>query len=363
LGPLWQKYIRPASLGEALQALSSAPGPACPIAGGTDLMLDLRQGRHLPLHTLVDISGITDLLALEERGAELWIGAAVPINQILNSPLICQHAQALAEACDLIGGPQVRNVATLGGNVAHALPAADGAIALLALDAYAVVAELGPKSSAEALTTNPLVVGALAPQSAAAHNLSPLVAGALAPQNAAAHNTNPLVEGALAPQSAETPAVNLREHHTEILLQKVPLLDLYLGPGKTALKTGQILVGFSLPRAGGRQGSAFQRVMCAQGVALPVLNMAVWLVRDAEQIADVRIAVGPAGPTPRRAPAAEAALRGRRLTADTLVAAETALLAEVHFRTSPQRATAEYRRHLAGKILAEAVHTAWERAA
>ena len=53
-----------------------------------------------------------------------------------------KYAQAVVEACQLIGGPQVRNTATLGGNVAHALPAADGAIALLAMEARAEVASL-----------------------------------------------------------------------------------------------------------------------------------------------------------------------------------------------------------------------------
>jgi CO/xanthine dehydrogenase FAD-binding subunit len=324
LGPLWQQYLRPASLVEALQALSSATSPACPIAGGTDLILDLRQGRRLPVHTLVEVSGVPELIVLEVRGAELYIGAAVPHSQIINSPLVHQHALALAEACNLIGGPQVRNVATLGGNVAHALPAADGAIALLALGAYAVVASLEAMPSVEGLNTNPFVVGAIAPQSVEALTMG---------------------------------------QTREVIVERVPLLDLYLGPGKTALKTGQLLVGFCLPLAGCGQGSAFTRVMRAQGVALPVLNLAVGLRREQAIIADLHIAIGPAGPFPLRAQAAEAALRGLPPTPESMALAEAALLAEAHFRTSPQRATAAYRQHLAGKLLAEAVYKAWERAA
>ena len=264
--PLWQEYLRPASLGEALQALGSASGPACPIAGGTDLLLELRQGRRPPVHTLVDVSGIPELIVLEARGGELFIGAAVPHSQIINAPLVQQHARGLAEACDLIGGPQVRNVATLGGNVAHALPAADGAIALLALDAAAVVASL---------------------------------------------------------ETSQT---------RDVILTRIPLLDLYLGPGKTALKTGQLLLGFCLPLSGRGQGSAFTRVMHAQGVALPVLNLAVGLRREQDILVDLRIAIGPAGPIPRRAKATEASLRGRSLTPENMAAAEAALLGEAHFR-------------------------------
>jgi len=297
-------------------------------------MLDLRQGRRPPVHTLVDISGIPELIALEVRGAELFVGAAVPHSQVIASPLVYRHARALAEACDLIGGPQVRNVATLGGNVAHALPAADGAIALLALEATAVVATLAP-ISAEELITRPYVVAALAAESAEAITTNQRSGDLYRPP----------------------------PHSADVQMTKVPLLDLYLGPGKTALKPGQILVGFYLPLAGRGQGSAFTRVMRAQGVALPVLNLAVGLKREHETITELCIAIGPAGPVPKRPQTAETALRGQPLTPETLAMAEAALLAEVHFRTSPQRATAEYRQHLAGKLLAEAVYKAWERAA
>ncbi len=137
---LWQEYKRPASIAEAIQALTSAPGPAMPIAGGTDLMLDLKQGRHSPVHTLIDLTFIREMTVLELREDELFIGASVAVNQVATDPLVGDHAQALVEACNLIAGPQVRNTATIGGNVAHALPAADGTIALTALDAQAEVA-------------------------------------------------------------------------------------------------------------------------------------------------------------------------------------------------------------------------------
>jgi CO/xanthine dehydrogenase FAD-binding subunit len=305
VGSVWRRYLQPASLADALQALRSAPGPVCPIAGGTDLLLDLRQGNRTPVHTLVDVSGIPELTALEVRmsssgEAELFIGAAVPYSHVIASPLVNQHARALVEACDLIGGPQVRNVATLGGNVAHALPAADGAIALLALDAYVEIAQPG---NSRPLTTKP-----------------------------------------------------------EVVIRKKPLLDLYIGPGKTALEPGQLLVGFYLRLSGPGQGTAFKRVMRAQGVALPVLNVAVWVKCDQEKVADLRIAIGPAGPVPQRALIAESVLRGHSLTTETLSRAQQALLGEVRFRTSPQRATAEYRQQLAGRLLADALDTAWKRA-
>jgi carbon-monoxide dehydrogenase medium subunit len=139
---LWQEYLRPTNLSQAIKAFSEAPGPILPIAGGTDLLLDLEQGRHAPVHTLLDVTSIQEMNALEVRGDELFVGAAVPVNRIVLDPLAGVHAQALVEAAGLIGGPQVRNTATLGGNVAHALPAADGTIALTALDTQAEIAGL-----------------------------------------------------------------------------------------------------------------------------------------------------------------------------------------------------------------------------
>jgi carbon-monoxide dehydrogenase medium subunit len=136
-----QEYLRPNSIPEALQALSDSPGTASLLAGGTDLILELQQGHHPPVHTLVDITGIPEMTILEIHGEELYIGAAVPLNRIASSSIMNGHARALLEACSLIGGPQVRNVATLGGNVAHALPAANGTIALMALNAQALVAD------------------------------------------------------------------------------------------------------------------------------------------------------------------------------------------------------------------------------
>ena len=139
---LWQEYKRPVSVAEAIRDLTSASGPALPIAGGTDLLLDLKQGRRAPVHTLIDLTFIPEMTALELRGDELYIGAAVPVNRVARDPLVGARARALVEACNLIAGPQVRNTATLGGNVAHALPAADGTIALLALDAQAEIASI-----------------------------------------------------------------------------------------------------------------------------------------------------------------------------------------------------------------------------
>lgn len=287
---LWHEYIRPATVTEAVQALQTAPGPAIPIAGGTDLLLDLKQGRHSPIHTLIDLTSVAEMTALELRGDELFIGAAVPVNRVALDPLVGIHAQALIEACNLIAGPQVRNTATLGGNVAHALPAADGTIALTALDAQAEVAG---------------------------------------------------VSGT----------------------RRRPFTSLFLGPGKSAInKSEELIVGFFLPKIKRGQASCFKRIMRPQGVALPILNCAVWLEREKDVVKDAHIAVGPGGATPFRATQAETALRGQVFTDESICRAIEEMLAQAQFRSSARRASAEYRQHIVVGLFRDTLETAWERA-
>jgi carbon-monoxide dehydrogenase medium subunit len=296
---LWQNYLRPKTLSEALDALANAPRPLIPIAGGTDLLLDLQQGRHAPIQTLLDVTSIEEMTLLEMRGDELFIGASVPVNRVATTPIVATHAQAITEACNLIAGPQVRNVATLGGNVAHALPAADGTIALLALNAVAEIA-------------------------------------------------------------------------STIGTRRIPFKDLFLGPGKSSLKHGEeLIVGFYVPiktsefsknSEVSRVSSCFKRIMRPQGVALPILNCAVWLERDNEVIKDIRIAVGPGGGTPFRATQVEDTLRGQSFNEATFESALESLLAQAQFRTSARRASADYRRHIVSGLFRDVVESAWGRA-
>ncbi|MEA3326005.1 MAG: FAD binding domain-containing protein [Chloroflexota bacterium] len=287
---LWQEFRQPTSISEAIEDLTKAPAPVVPIAGGTDLLLDMRQGRHPPAYTLIDLTTVPEMNRIEKRDEVIYIGACVSINRILANPLVGEHAQALLEACDLIAGPQVRNIATLGGNVAHALPAADGTIALVALDATAEIA-------------------------------SP--------------------DG----------------------LHQMPFLDLFLGPGKSAIdKSCELIAGFYIPKTKTGQASAFKRIMRPQGVALPILNCAVWVEREVNSIKDTRIAVGPGGPTPFRATKAENVLRGQIYDEKLITQTIEALLEQGSFRTSPRRATSEYRKHILTGLFRDTFNEAWSRA-
>jgi xanthine dehydrogenase FAD-binding subunit len=102
--------------------------------------------------------------------------------------------------------------------------------------------------------------------------------------------------------------------------------------------------------------------MRPQGVAIAILNVATWVLRREDVVEDVRLAVGPAGPKPFRARAAEESLRGHSLNAERLRLAVDAMQSEVKFRTSPHRATAEYRHHIARSLMEDTLMTAWQRA-
>jgi len=137
---LFQEYLKPHTIDEALQYLSEAEGSKAVVSGGTDLLLDIKQGRHDPVDQMIDVSGIKEMADISQSDDFIEIGAAVTHKQIIQNPILKENAQCVVEGCGLIGGPQVRNVATIGGNVSHALPAGDGTISLLALDTEVQIA-------------------------------------------------------------------------------------------------------------------------------------------------------------------------------------------------------------------------------
>jgi carbon-monoxide dehydrogenase medium subunit len=139
---MWQEYLFPTTVQEALEMLAAHPGESQIIAGGTDLVLQSKRGQ-CPSTVIVDITRIPDLDFIVEGDGFVVIGCQATHAQIAASPLIRQKAEVLALACGSVGGPATRKVGTLVGNVVNALPAADGAVALFALDAKVEVADAG----------------------------------------------------------------------------------------------------------------------------------------------------------------------------------------------------------------------------
>ncbi|MGD8474229.1 MAG: xanthine dehydrogenase family protein subunit M [Anaerolineae bacterium] len=138
---MWQSYEMPTSVEEALQVLARFDGQAQLIAGGTDLIIELQEGRHT-VECLVDVTRIPDLDQIEQQDGWITIGPNVTFRQIKESPILRDQARALTEAAGTVGALQIQTVATLAGNIASSLPAADGSVALLAFDAEVQVASL-----------------------------------------------------------------------------------------------------------------------------------------------------------------------------------------------------------------------------
>ena len=288
--PIWKTFSTPESIAEASYLLKDKAGSACLIAGGTDLLLDIQQNRREPVDFMIDITGISELNKIEIREGYLFIGSAATMRKISNSPLVGKNAFSLYQACGMIGGPQVRNVATLGGNVAHGLPAADGTIGLLALDAQVEIAGLNG-------------------------------------------------------------------------FRRVPIDQLFICPGKTHLSDTDLITGFYIPVATPHQASAFGRVMRPQGVALPILNLSVWLEKKIEIVQKIRVAIGPSGPVPKRITQVEDFLTGKSLSDINFDEVNDILRSTNSFRTSPRRASAEYRYLVCKDLFADVFKKAWVSAA
>jgi len=291
---IWKHYYNPSTVEEALALLAEHAGNARIIAGGTDLLIDLQyDGEKHKLDALVDLTRVGEMTSITEAIDVCTVGGAVTHTAVTLSTLLEARATCLVESCGVVGGPQVRNVATLGGNVAHALPAGDGTTSLMALNAEVDVAWGDGRR------------------------------------------------------------------------EWLPLAQIFKGPGISALDSRRdILVAFRFRLCGEREGTAFNRIMRPQGVALPVLGCAVWvrLSQDRAYYEDARISIAPVAPTPILAEAAAEALLGQPTTDETLEQAVEAAHQSLTPRTSKYRATGEYRQHMIGTLLRRALPLAVERA-
>jgi CO/xanthine dehydrogenase FAD-binding subunit len=133
-------YERPTHIDEAVALLAEAGSEARPLAGGTDLIIRLRDGTIRP-RTVVDVKGIVELDAgIADADGGLRIGARTVMTDITEDPRVRRDYRALAEAAAYVGSVQIRNRATLAGNIGNASPAADTVPALLVYGARVVVA-------------------------------------------------------------------------------------------------------------------------------------------------------------------------------------------------------------------------------
>ncbi len=130
-------YVKPGSIGEAVQALASGGEDAKVIAGGQSLLPLLRLRLSYP-DLLVDVGALDELRGVTDAGDELLIGARTTHYQLVHDPLVGEHCGILAEAAGTVADPAVRHRGTLGGSLAHGDPAGDLPAVAVALDATMV---------------------------------------------------------------------------------------------------------------------------------------------------------------------------------------------------------------------------------
>jgi carbon-monoxide dehydrogenase medium subunit len=135
------EYVSPKSAEEACSFLARYQGGALPLAGGTDLLVKMKHRRVVPecLVNLKNIAGLDGIDYDEEKG--LRIGALATIQSLKNSVIVKRRFKVLADAAGVESSVQIRNVATIGGNIANASPAADAPLALIALKASVVLTQ------------------------------------------------------------------------------------------------------------------------------------------------------------------------------------------------------------------------------
>jgi CO/xanthine dehydrogenase FAD-binding subunit len=151
------EYQAPASVGEAVSLLANSKKQARPLAGGTDLLVQLRRGLH-DLDILVDVKQIPELSHISFDPAQgLSLGAAVSCARLCEQREIAQAYPGLIDAASIIGGAAIQGRATLGGNLCNAAPSGDAISALIVHDATCMIA--GPEGTrtvpVKAFCTNP----------------------------------------------------------------------------------------------------------------------------------------------------------------------------------------------------------------
>ncbi|HRX78617.1 MAG TPA: FAD binding domain-containing protein, partial [Pirellulaceae bacterium] len=139
-------YQAPTTVAEAIQLLAKHNGTARPLAGGTDLIDQMRVGRFAP-EVVIDVKKLKELNVLSVDADGLHVGAAVPCYRIYSDETVNSQYTALADSCHIIGGIQIQSRASIGGNLCNSGPAADSTPSMIALGGVCVIT--GPDGTRE----------------------------------------------------------------------------------------------------------------------------------------------------------------------------------------------------------------------
>lgn len=285
------KYLTAATLAEAFDAMDANHGTYRLIAGATDILPWAREGRagdvHIPV--LIDIAGIPELNVREVSSDTVRLGGATRFQRFLDDKNLSRALPSMPFCAVWFADDQIRESATIGGNLVNASPAADGTPALLAHDARVTLAS---------------------------------------------------------------------RKDGKIQSRTMPLSEFLIGPSKTMLEPGEILVEVACP-ALPKHGGAFEKVGHRRSLVISTVCVAALTEIDAsgDRFADVRLAVAGIGPTPCRMSAIEVELKGKAISASLLEDAAGAAGDLVASRTRQ-----DYRREVVRGFVLRALINAAQRA-
>ena len=279
---MWQDYHSVSSLDEALTLLAQQGERARIIAGGTDMLIELERGQRPGVAQLVDITRVPGLDRIEERGGYFHLGPLVTHNHVVGSAALRERGLPLVQAAWEVGAPQIRNRATIAGNLITGSPANDTITPLMALGAD----------------------------------------------------------------------VTLRSRESE---RRVALADFYTGLRRTVVRPDEMLTEIRFPALLPTERGIFLKLGLRRAQAIAVINVAVVLGLEEGLVTRASVMLGSVAPTILRAAAAEDALRGQRLDAET-IARVAALAAAAPSPIDDVRGSAGYRRHMVEVLTRRALH-------
>jgi CO/xanthine dehydrogenase FAD-binding subunit len=304
-------YVRVSDLNEVPLLLKEHGEAARLLMGGTDLFVRMRDGLTCP-QTVVDVKhlpGMRDIAYDEQAG--LTVGAAATMNQVACQPDVQAHYLLLAEAADSVASYQLRNRATLGGNLCNGSPAADTAPAALVLGGRIVLYGPGP-------STGPSVLG---------------------PED----------------QGLSTGSEQSGE-------REVPVDEFFLGPGQTAIEAGELMTAIRFPIPPADAVGRYLKLGRNKAGDLAIAGVAVYGFPDSAAASGYRFRIGLASvaPVPLRAWDAE------KVLAENAPSEETFALAAQKTREAASpiddvRASAAYRKAMVRNLTLRGLRDVWAR--
>jgi CO/xanthine dehydrogenase FAD-binding subunit len=233
-------FHEPASVSEACEIMETYGAKAKLLAGGTDLMVNMKKKILAPEH-LVYLGGIDAMRGIEAKDDHIVIGGCYTVAELTVDALVAENLSALTSGAKALGSPLVRNRATIGGNIGSARPAADLPPSLIAYGATVVLENNKGK-------------------------------------------------------------------------REIALQDFFKGPGFTEVGLGEVLTEVRVPIPGDGQGAGYINLGVRKAQDCNVVNVASFIALDDKEgrIKQARVVMGSVGPTPLRAPSAEAVLMGEK---------------------------------------------------